>query len=388
MPAAEKRDNRDNHDSSDRRIASLKQQNKEYNEMYRKWRIDHKNDYGFYFQGTSDELTYRDGEGFITEYPEASERSAVNEIHSVVAKTLIMYTLINILVFFLFSDLPISITSKITYSGGGFFTGDEKTAIIHSYAINIIRRIIPMFYLIHKVKMPFKIMLPTKISNKPLFYMAVPMAMFIFGISTLLSGVEAFGVSLFGIDNRNTIWLPENKAIMALSSILFTIIIPILSELIHRGIFLHILQQFGDSYALLLTAIITAFTNGNNRSVMFALVYSLVIGYFTMRSGSILTALVMRVVIACSSYWLTYIKLTWTDTERYLTVTLIVVFIYIAVGVASTVYFMKKHSNKINLPIYDMYISEKEKLMYCACNPLVLVWLSLSVLSLIISLTI
>lgn len=66
--------------------------------MYRKWRIEHKQDYGFYFFDNSDELTYRDGEGFITEYPEAVERSAVTGIHSLVANALIIYIVINILV--------------------------------------------------------------------------------------------------------------------------------------------------------------------------------------------------------------------------------------------------------------------------------------------------
>ena len=86
------------HDTSDSRIASLKAQDKEYNEMYRKWRIEHKQDYGFYFFDNSDELTYRDGEGFITEYPEAVARSAVTGIHSLVANALIINIVINILV--------------------------------------------------------------------------------------------------------------------------------------------------------------------------------------------------------------------------------------------------------------------------------------------------
>lgn len=218
--------------------------------------------------------------------------------------------------------------------------------------------------------------------------MAVPMAMFIFAISMLISGMENFWASVIGIDADNTIWLSENKFYMTLSSILFTIVIPILSELVHRGVFLHILRQFGDGYALLLTSIITALTTGNNRAVLFTFVYSMVIGYFTMRSGSILTALVMRVVINISSYWLTFIKLTWTDTGAYLTATFAVVLIYLVVGVVSTIIFLKKHSNKINLPFYEMYVSERDKIMSCACNPLVLIWLSLSVLSLIISVTV
>lgn len=372
------------HESSDSRIASLKQQNKEYNEMYRKWRIDHADDYGFYFQGSS-ELTYRSGEGFITKYPEASERHALNGINSVIAKTLIMYTLLTIANLLLFSDLPIAVTYKVSFSSGGFFTGDEDLTLILSYVINILRRLLPMFYFMGKVRMPAKVMFPMKVSNKPLFHAAVPMAMFTYGIFTLLSGVEVFIADLIGINAHNTIWLPESSSAMIMSAILYTVIIPIISELVHHGVLLHILSQFGDGYALLLTSMICALTTDNNRALFFSFAYSLVIGYFTMRSGSVLTALIMRIFFTSSSYWLTFIKNSWTDTGKYLNVTLAVILIYLVAGGIATVMFLKKHSNKINLPLHEMYMTEKEKLICFVSEPLMIVWLSLSVLALLIS---
>lgn len=375
------------HDSSDKRIASLRQQNKEYNEMYLKWRIDHEDDYGFYFQGSS-ELTYRSGEGFITKYPEALERSALNGIHSVIARTLILYTMLTIVNLLLFSELPITVTRKVLFTGGGFFVGDESLAIILSYVINIIRRVLPMLYLMSKIKMPLKVMFPMKISNKPLFFECIPMAMLTFGIFTILSGVEVYLAGLLGFNAGNAIWLPESKPIMASSALLYCIIIPIISELIHRGIFLHILRQFGDGYALLLTAIISAFTIDNNRALLFTFVNSLVIGYFTMRSGSILTAFVMRIIISSSSYWLTFIKYTWENTGNYLSLSLAVILIYLITGCVSVIIFLRKYSNNINLPLYEMYLTEKEKLMCFFSDPQVLIWLSLSAVALLINISI
>lgn len=374
MPAIKKNDN------SDSRIASLKLQNKEYNEMYRKWRIDHKDDYGFYFPGNSEELTYRDGEGFITEYPEAAERNAVNSIISVVGKTLIIYTLLRIATMLLFSDLPISLTHKVFYSSSGYFAGSETAAIVLSYTINIALKIIPQIYLLYKVRMPLKVMVPLKISNKPLFYQAMPMAMCVFGIITMFSGAEYFSATLFGFQKGNTIWIPENKTIMALAAILYTIILPVISEIVQRGIFMQTLRQFGDGYALIITGIISALTANSFKFIFFTFIYAVVIGYFSMRSGSIITAIVMRIVISTSSYWMTYIKTMAIPTDDYLTVSMVVTLVYLTVGIASLVVFMKKHSNKVNLPLYEMYISYKEKMMCFLASPSVLIWLSLTLL--------
>lgn len=68
----------------------------------------------------SDELTYRDGEGFITEYPEAVERSAVTGIHSLVANALIIYIVINILVTAVDYFTPFKTVHDLSYNSLGF----------------------------------------------------------------------------------------------------------------------------------------------------------------------------------------------------------------------------------------------------------------------------
>ncbi len=371
--------------TSDSRIASLRLQDEEYNKQYRSWRIEHKKDFGFYFAGASDELIYRDGEGMINEHPEASELSALTEIISVIGKTLIMYTIINILTSFFFADLPISISHRIFYNKDGFFTGDEASALILSYIVNILRRIIPLCYLLFKVRMPLKLMIPLKVVNKPLFYQSVPMSMLVFGITTMLSGFTSTIYSLLGFDHSNRIWIPESMTAMVLSSLLYTFILPILSEFVHRGIMMQTLRQFGDGFALVVTSVIAATTAQSANHYFFTFVYSIVIGYFSARSGSILTAFLMRIVISVSSYWLTYIRLTLPPEEDYLTISLIITLIYLTAGVYLLIRFIKKHSNKINLPIYEMYISIKDKLLCCLTNPYIIIWLSLSLMKVALS---
>ncbi|MCM1578305.1 MAG: hypothetical protein NC078_05855 [Ruminococcus sp.] len=363
--------------SSDSRIASLKLQNAEYNELYRSWRIAHKSDVGFYYSENPDELTWKDGEGFIGEFPLADERSAMSRTASLIGKTLVMFALLDFITLWLFSDIRLGSTS-LEMARGGFFSGSETPALIMSYIVNIARRILPQFYLFYKMKMPLKVMLPMKIENKPMFRAAVPAAMFVFGITTLLSGAESYVLVFLGIDSANTIWIPKGIPHLILSAALYIVIIPVISEMIHRGIFMQALRQFGDGCALIFTSVIAAFTSPGPHSWIFTLTYSFIVGFFVIRTGSILTGISMRIVMSAGTYVMTYLRMGGVDPSVYLNISMLIVLFCLLFGGAGMIVFMKKHSNKINLPFYGMYISNKEKVMCMASDPWILLWLSLT----------
>ncbi|MCM1523036.1 MAG: CPBP family intramembrane metalloprotease [Ruminococcus sp.] len=364
--------------TSDSRIASLKLHDREYNEMYRKWKINHKNDYGFYFEGGGGELTYRDGMGFITEYPEAAERSAITRTHTVIANTLIIYTAMNILVSIFFSVLPIVCSVDFSYDPGGYFTGNEKTSIILIYIIKLAEIIPSAVYLVSRVKMPVKVMLPVKILNKPLFYEAIPMAVLIWGIITLLSDMRFFGsIKLLEYVPINTMWLPENRAAAVFYAVMTVILIPAGSELIYRGVFMQIFRQFGDGYALFITSVLSAITAGSAYSFLVVLICSLVTGYFTVRTGSVLTAVIMRVIMRVGEFTDDYLRFTGIPDGIRQTFLCFAVVVSLIVGIVSLVLFMKKHSKRIPLPLYRMYLTNKERIMCFVTNPSMLIWLAL-----------
>lgn len=366
--------------NSDSRIASLKGQNAEYNEIYRKWRIEHKENFGFFFSGSSDEVTWRNGEGFVTDYPEAREYSAVKRIASVVAQTLILFTLIDIICTILFHD-KIFFGKYVDYDPHGFFIGDEGMALALSYAVNILRRLIPVTYIFARLKMPLRLAMPLKVTNKPLFYAAAPISLLTFGIISVMMWIVNLTGNYFGLFMGSEVWIPENKLYVIPSSLLFAVIIPVISELVHRGVFLQIFRQFGDGYALIVTSLIAALTANDVQLWVFTFAYSLIIGYFTLRSGSILTAVLMRTMISINSYWLTYLKLIMGDSEEYMTISLAAFALFITVGLFFLVRLMKKHSAKICLPIFSTYVSQKEKLVALISDPYMLIWISFAVAS-------
>ncbi|MCI7766827.1 MAG: hypothetical protein MSJ26_02445 [Oscillospiraceae bacterium] len=373
-------------DTSDSRIASLRLQDKEYNEMYRKWRIEHKKDYGFYFLDNSDELTYRDGEGFITESPQAAERAAFSEIHSLLARFLCIYSLLN----FLVMAAGLVMTSPefdipLFRSINALSFGNEFASVAVDYLVRISVRILPLFYLMKKINMPKKIFMPTKIYNKPLFFIAVPMAMLTFGVATVLSNIQHTSAALMGVDPTFSITIPRNRLCLVLSAVLTVVIVPVISEVVHHGIILQILKQFGDGYALIVTSIIAALTSCNFHIFLFTFTIMLITGFFVVRSGSILTGFIMRIVISGSVYFLTFLKTVGLPEGVYMTITSALLFVYISAGFAAVSVFIKKHSNKINLPLYKMYLDNHERIMCCLTNASVIIWLSLAFMLMIIN---
>lgn len=370
--------------SSDSRIASLRLQNAEYNESYRNWRIEHKSDVGFYISGNQEELTWRDGEGFLSDSPLAQERGALEQTASVMGKTLIIYALMSILSQWIFAEMRIG-DGTVGMVRGGYFEGSETPALILTYIVNISKRIMPLFYLLHKVKMPLRIMLPVKVVNKPMFIAAVPMAMFVFAIITLFTGVEEYFVSMLGRDMKNYVWIPRGSVHMALSVMLYVFITPVMSEIVHRGLFLQTLRQFGDGCALIFTSIMAAITSPGAYAWIYTFAYSFIIGFFAMRTGSILTAIVMRVILSGSSFLLTYIRQSGIAGSQYMNIVLLLLAVYLIIGGVGVILFMKKHSNKINLPFYGMYVSNREKFMCMAACPWIILWLALTVITAMIS---
>lgn len=366
--------------TSDSRIASLKLQNAEYNELYRRWRIEHKSDVGFYFAENSEEFAWRDGEGFIAGFPVAEERSAMMNTATVIGKNLTIYALVNLAVTWFFSDIRVG-SFVLKMMRGGHFSGSETPALAMTYIINILKRVLPLFYLIHKVKMPFKVMLPVKIANMPMFRAAVPVALFVFGIITLLTGAEGYATDFIGFNIANTVWLPKGRVHMVLYALLYIVILPVISEIVHRGLFMQTLRQFGDGCALIFTSVIAALTSSGTHAWIFTLTYSFIIGFFAIRTGSILTAIVMRTVISGCSYVLTFLRMSGLSSDMYMNIFLLVIIFCLTAGGIGTVLFMKKHSNRINLPFYGMYVSNSEKVMCMITCPWIILWLTLTVVN-------
>ncbi|MGN0641872.1 MAG: lysostaphin resistance A-like protein [Huintestinicola sp.] len=375
-------------DLTGKKIASLKQQDKEYNESYRKWRMDHKNDYGLYLADNSDEYTYRNGEGFIVEYPEAAERSALSRVHVTIAAGLILTALITAV---LTIGLPILARRHgifVVHSSANYFSGDTNPAIVCNYLLEIVTRCVPFLYVYLKLKMPLKLLIPTKITNKPLFWESIPAAFITYGICMLFTSGYAAILRCVGICQDASLWMPEGKVPFFFAVLLNTIIVPVLSEIMSRGVFMQMLKQFGDGYALMLTSIISAMFAGNLTTFFSIFTMSLVAGYFMLRSGSIFSAIILHVITSSMTFWLSYLDSGVVSPELSGLIRLLVTFVCLVSGLCFCIIFMRRHSDKISLPMTNMYLSGTEKLMNCVTTPLIIIWISIYIIRIILTVSV
>ena len=370
---------------NDKRISSLRGQDKKYNELYRKWRQDRTNKFGYYVSGVQDEHTYRDGKGFAGEYPEADERETLELATTLLMKVLIVYTLIEFAFKLLFSDHPFPPFLGVILYREGFTSDHDPLHIAVSMLTNILSRLLPLVYLLVKLKLPIQLAVPLKISNKPLFRCSVPIAMLTFGIIYTCDKIYSVFIPasggmrpLFPWDGRFTVKdVPE--------LMLFAVIIPILSEVVHRGVFMQMFRQFGDGFALFMSSIISALL-ATEDSFMACFVYSLMIGYCTLRTGSVITAVIMRVIITGLYFTLDVVTGGTLDGMAGIAVSLTVLFC-LGIGMIMVMRFVSNSRNRISLPLHHLYLTDTEKVMMVVSNPTFIVWITFFIVSTMWSVT-
>ena len=87
----------------------------------------------------------------------------------------------------------------------------------------------------------------------------------------------------------------------------FAIIVPIIQEILFRGVILQTFRQFGDTFAILITAFVNGLCYYDITYLPFVVCCSAVLGLFTIRTGSVVTAISMSICAHITNFVLSYI---------------------------------------------------------------------------------
>lgn len=336
-------------------------QDKAYNEMFKAWRRQRKDSIGFYYVSKPNELTYLDGYGFVTDYPEAAERNALRRVMNVIGVTMMILGVIDLLYKYAVPNLLAAFGADIYFDKyTKTFYGNEWLILGIDAFFSIVKRLIPLIYVYKKMQMPIKVMIPTRITNKTLFRYSVPIMLFAAGCCTAASGVYDRILHFCGINKDDLFEVPDSKAVLVLYLIVHIILIPVISEIHTRGALLQLLRQFGDGFAIVVTALLTSLVTYNLSTFCYVFVTSLVIGYFTVRTGSVVTAIIMRMTSAAFSYGVFMIDEFASEKNGGLIV-MIVMLAVLAVGLVSFVKLLINDSNSFSLNFKKRYLSFSDK---------------------------
>lgn len=349
-------------------------QDKAYNESYKQWRKRNKDAAGFYFAENPNQLTYQDGVGFIKDAPEAHEAKALR-------RTLL--TLGTVLLFRVFFDaFSIYFLPGILGAAGlniscdiftGRLYGSEMLLITIKFVTEALSVAIPALVIAAYFKLPFRVMLPMKIGNKPMFGICVPAAMLIGGVCCCMSVIfQRLFQTAPSLDSTD---LPKTVPGWIYVIITHIIVIPVISELCSGGIILQLMRQFGDGIALIVTSFITAAFSYNLSQFLFYFTAAITIRYFTIRTGTVLAGAVMRLTLSLYNFGVFFIRLkTSADSGR--TFVILYFFITLIVGLVFTVNFLYRHSDCFSITMKSKYMSFGKKMMWIVTSIPIILWIT------------
>lgn len=349
-------------------------QDKSYNESYKQWRKRNKDSAGFYFAENPNQLTYQDGVGFIKDAPEAHEAKALRRTLFVLGSVLLFRVFFDVFSVYMLPGILGAMGLEISYD---IFTnelyGSENLLITIKFITEALSVIIPTVMLMIYFKLPFKVMLPMKISSMPMFKACVPATLLIGGVCCCMSEIFQRLFQLTPAEER--IKLPETGFGWAYVIITHIIIIPVISELCSGGIILQLIRQFGDGVALVLTSFITAAFSYDISQFLFYFAAAITIRYFTVRTGSVLSGAVMRLTLSVYTFGLLLLKFN-TGGNRGRTFITLYLFVTLIIGLIFTIIFLYRHSDCFGVTMKSRYMSFGRKIMWIITSIPVILWIT------------
>lgn len=354
----------------------LHYQDRAFNDAFKHWRKEKKDSLGFYYIDNPNEFTYQDGVGFIKDYPEAAETASLRHVFNLIGIAMFFMSVVDIVYYYiipvLFNKLGMDISMDFF---AGKLYGNQWIIITIMLVWGIVRRIGPFVVGYNKLDMPLNVMFPTKITNKQLFKYAFPIMLLVCGASTVLTAIYQIIMDNISFGVGYEMMLPKETLPLIFAIIAQVIIIPSLSELVCRGVFLQLLRQFGDGSAIIFTSLIAAAATYSLMDFCMMFIASIIIGYFTIRTGSVITAIIMRVTLQAYAFALYYMYENLDDVNRPVFLIFFIAICFL-VGIIFTVRFMLKHSDKLGMTIKNRYLTFGQKSMIAVtCIP-VLLWIT------------
>lgn len=109
--------------------------------------------------------------------------------------------------------------------------------------------------------------------------------------------IEAF-VNSFGFGTNMELFIVEydNLTAKLINAFVVCIMAPIFEELLFRGAILHSLRRFGDTFAIVCSAIVFGIMHGNIQQLPHALIGGLIFGYIVVKRGNLISSIILHFV--------------------------------------------------------------------------------------------
>ncbi|MDE6596215.1 MAG: hypothetical protein K2K44_09425, partial [Oscillospiraceae bacterium] len=259
----------------------------------------------------------------------------------------------------------------------GRLYGSENLLITIKFITEALSVMIPAVMLMAGFKLPFKVMLPMKSGNKPMFKACIPAVVLVGGVCCCMS--EVFRRVFQMTDTSLQTKFPTTGFGWVYVIITHILIIPVISELCSGGIILQLMRQFGDGVALVLTSFITAMFCYDISQFLFYFAAVIIIRYFTIRTGSVLAGALMRLALSVYTFGLLLIRYK-TEEIYGRAFSILYLFATLIAGLVFTVRFLYRHSDCFGVTIKSRYMLFGKKMIWIITSVPVILWITASLI--------
>lgn len=308
----------------------------------------------------ADSYIYVDGKGFTPSPPIITERRLLQWSSNGIGFAIIFYIIFSLTL----PDAAVSIIKLfnpyLRITEEGFIANPIINQITEIFVGNI-SLLLPFAFLLFMHKAPTDKILPFKHFPSSITVPALFIAMGASVIGAASSVTLSLFMSLFGyMPVMSDFAMPQNTVAAALFVLNIAIIAPISEEIVFRGVIMNILRRFGDCFALLISSLLFSLVHMNLVQIPNAFLMGLVIGYFTLCTGSLWTG----ICIHCLNNSLVLLVngiLELAPPELHNLITLIIYIGYLTVGIIAFLILLKKHPNIFFFHRSSTLSTEKKK---------------------------
>ncbi|MBR4555241.1 MAG: CPBP family intramembrane metalloprotease [Ruminococcus sp.] len=284
-------------------------QSEEYQRRYLEWRTNPRNPYGYTFVHDTRVRTYVDGEGYLEETPVDSERTSLSNCYRLMGVTLLIMISVAFVRF-----LVMKMLFGVPNSGRTYYSElvtSEKglpDSVAYSLMIlNLLEYALPLLFLKASTRMPTKIAVPLR-KSKSSTPNAIMMMLVIMAVGRVLNSVTAKLLLKIDMDIPYYDYIrADSPSAFVICGLVQHVVIGILIEIIFRGYLLQIFRQFGDGFAVIVTAIAGSFMLYDITQLGYMFCVGVFTGMLTIRSGSIKNACLMRIIARSFNFLVTFI---------------------------------------------------------------------------------
>lgn len=270
----------------------------EYNQAFRAWRNDETNEFAFQCRKRKNEAVYVEGKGYHISDPAAEERRAMLRINLVLGMGILCFLLVENLLPAVLMVVGQAIGFDISYGySDNTVYGNETVVLIILMLKTLLSYLAPILVFRFTFHMPRRVAYHFKLDAPRELPASLAVMLVVFAVTNawlLFSPVNFLSSTTLGEAYYTVSYMRPSYQIIYMIYELF--VVCVLKELMLHGEILHVLRQFDDWHAVILTALLAVCASHSYTTILMELTFTIISGIAILRSGSLLPSICNRIL--------------------------------------------------------------------------------------------